>query len=162
MADQKITELTELTAIDTDDLFVVVDDPSGTPVTKKITWSNIVKDILIEWVIDGGGSEITTGVKGDIGPIPFSCTIAEWTLLADTTGSIVVNIWKDTYANFPPTVSDKITASAPPTISGADKAQSSSLGTWTTTISEGDILRFNVDSVSSIQRVTLVLRAERN
>jgi hypothetical protein len=114
----------------------------------------------IEFVIDGGGSTITTGVKGDL-EIPFPCTITEWTLLADQSGSIVVNIWKDTYANFPPVVGDKITASAPPTISSAAKGQSSTLTGWTTSVSAGDILRFNVDSVTAIQRVTLSLRVTK-
>lgn len=36
MADKKITELTPLTSLTSDDLFVVVDDPTGTPITKKI------------------------------------------------------------------------------------------------------------------------------
>lgn len=41
MADKKITELTPLTSLTPDDLFVVVDDPSGTPITKKIAAANI-------------------------------------------------------------------------------------------------------------------------
>ena len=36
MADKKITELTKLTAVAPDDLFVVVDDPNGTPITKSV------------------------------------------------------------------------------------------------------------------------------
>lgn len=36
MADKKITELTELTSLDQGDLFVVVDNPTGIPITKKI------------------------------------------------------------------------------------------------------------------------------
>lgn len=115
---------------------------------------------VISFVIDGGGSAITTGVKGDL-EIPFACTITQATLLADQSGSIVVNIWKDSYGNFAPTVADKITASAPPTISSAIKSQDSTLTGWTTTISAGDILRFNVDSISTIQRVTLSLKVTR-
>lgn len=114
----------------------------------------------INFIIDGGGSTITTGVKGDI-QIDFACTINSATLLADQTGSIVVNIWNQVYSSFPPTVSQKITASAPPTISSATKSQDTTLTGWTTTISAGDILRFNVDSVSTIQRVTLALKVTR-
>src|SRR4029079_8241351 len=57
----------------------------------------------IEVVIDGGGAVITTGVKGDV-QIPFAGTIAAVTLLADVSGSIVIDIWKDSYANYPPVV----------------------------------------------------------
>lgn len=114
----------------------------------------------IEFVIDGGGAEIATGVQGDL-EIPFACTILAATLLADQTGSIVVNVWKDVYANFPPTVADKITASAPPTISTATNSQDTTLTGWTKTIAAGDILRFNVDSVTDIERVTLSLKVTR-
>ena len=37
MADQKITELTELTTPASEDLLAIVDDPGGTPTTKKVT-----------------------------------------------------------------------------------------------------------------------------
>lgn len=106
--------------------------------------------------IDGGGSEITTGIKADVS-IPYACTITAVTMLADQTGSIVVDIWKDAYANYPPTDADSITASAVPTISSAVKSVDSTLTGWTTSISAGDTLRFNVDSVTSITRLCLVL-----
>jgi hypothetical protein len=111
----------------------------------------------ITFIIDGGGATITTGVKGDL-EIPFACTISRATLLADVSGSIVVDIWKDTYANYPPTNADSITASAKPTITSATKSQDSTLTGWTTTINAGDTLRFNVDSVTTIGRVTLSLK----
>lgn len=111
----------------------------------------------ITFVIDGGGSAITTGVWGFL-EIPFDCTITQVTLLADQTGSIVIDIWKDTYANFPPTNADSITASAPPTISSAVKAQDATLTGWTTSITAGDILAFNVDSATTVERVTLSLK----
>jgi hypothetical protein len=53
---------------------------------------------------------ITTGIKGDV-VVDFACTINSVTLLADVAGAIVVDIWKDAYANFPPVAGDKITAS---------------------------------------------------
>ena len=107
--------------------------------------------------IDGGGSAIATGIKGDL-EIPFACTITEAELLADQAGSVVVDIWKDTYANFPPTVADTITASAKPTLSSANKSKDSTLTGWTTSVAAGDILRFNIDSVSTITRLTVILK----
>jgi hypothetical protein len=111
-------------------------------------------------VIDGGGVAITTGVKCDV-TLDVACTIDRWTLLADQSGSIVVDIWKDTYANAPPTIADVITAAAKPTITAALKGQSSTLTGWTTSIAAGDVLRFNVNSVTTIQRVTLALRVRK-
>lgn len=116
--------------------------------------------VTVNFVVDGGGAAITTGIKGDL-VIDFACTINQVTLLADQTGSVVVNIWKQTYASFPPTVTQKITASAPPTISAALKAQDATLTGWTTAISAGDVLRFNVDSAATVQRVTLSLKVTR-
>lgn len=116
-----------------------------------------VKTTTLIFVIDGGGSAITTGVKGDL-TVDFNCTIQQATLLADQSGSIVVDIWKDTYANYPPTVADTITASAKPTLSTAAKSQDGTLTGWTTSISAGDTLRFNVDSITTCQRVTVALK----
>ena len=82
-------------------------------------------------------------------------------MLADQTGSIVVDIWKDTYANFPPTDADSITASATPTLSSAIKAQNNTLTGWTTSIVAGDILRFNVDSATTVQRVSIILQVRK-
>lgn len=111
----------------------------------------------ITFVIDGGGTTITTGVKGYL-EIPFAGTINRATALADQSGSIVVDIWKDTYANYPPVDADSITASAPVTISSAVKSQDSTLTGWTTSVSAGDIFGFNVDSITTCQRVTISLR----
>lgn len=118
-----------------------------------------------EFIIDGAGATITTGVKG-YWEVPFACTITANRLFADQSGSIVVNIWKTTYANFDagathPVVGDKITASAPPTISTATKSQDTTLTGWTVSLAAGDILALNVDSVTSIQRATLSLRVTR-
>ena len=42
MADAKITELEELTVAENDDVLAIVDDPGGSPVTKKIKVSNLI------------------------------------------------------------------------------------------------------------------------
>jgi hypothetical protein len=83
-------------------------------------------------------------------------------LLADQSGSIVVDIWKDSYANFPPTDADSITASAVPTLSTADKSQDATLTGWTTSVSAGDTLRFNVDSATTVTRVSVLLKVTKS
>ena len=113
--------------------------------------------------IDGGGSAITTGVKGFV-VAPASCTISSATLLSTdasvTSGSIVIDVWKDTYANYAPTVADTITASAKPTLSSAIKSQDSTLTGWTTSVTAGDVLAFKVDSASTVTRVSLFLKCD--
>lgn len=119
------------------------------------------KQASISFVIDGGGEAITTGIKGDL-EVPFACTITEATLLADQSGAIVIDIWKQAYADFPPEDANSITASAPPTIAASGvKAQDSTLSGWTTSLAKGDTLRFNVDSVTTIQRITLSLKVDK-
>lgn len=115
----------------------------------------------INFIIDGGGSTITTGIKGDI-VVDFACTINSATVLADQSGAIVVDIWNDTYANYPPTDADSITASAPPTITASGvKSQDATLTGWDTSIAAGSTLRYNVDSVTSIQRACVSLKVTR-
>jgi hypothetical protein len=110
--------------------------------------------------LDGNGTVITTGQKGYT-QLSYACTINSWTLLADQAGSIVVDIWKNSYANYPPTDADSITGSAPPTLSSANKATSSTLTGWTTAIDAGDILGFNVDSATAVTRVRLIVKCTR-
>jgi len=111
----------------------------------------------LEFVIDGGGSAITTGIKGDL-EIPFDCTILQATLLLDQSATFTLDIWKDTYANFPPTVADTITAAAKPGTTATNKDQDSTLTGWTTSVTAGDIIRFNVDANDSATRATISLK----
>lgn len=111
----------------------------------------------ITFPIEGGGSVITTGVKDDQ-YVDFAGKILGWTILGDQSGSIVIDIWRDSYANYPPVLADSIVASAKPTISGAIKAQSSALTGWNTSFNAGDSFRINVDSVTSLLRATLTLK----
>lgn len=106
------------------------------------------------FVIDGAGAVITTGIKGDL-VIDFACNIIKWTVLADQSGSIAVALWKDTYAAYPPVVGDLI---ATPAIAGALKAQS---GAISLAVAAGDVIRFNVNSATSIQRATIALTLQR-
>lgn len=113
----------------------------------------------IVMTIDGIGASLTAGKKGAI-EIPFNCTINRWTITADQVGSVQIDINKSTYSGYPTTTS--ITASATPAISSAQKAQSSTLTGWTTSISAGDILEFEVDGTpSAITLATISLKVTK-
>lgn len=106
--------------------------------------------------IDGNGSAITTGQMGYIS-IPYDATITKWRLVADQSGDIEIDLYKDTYGNFPPLVGDSIVGTDKPTLAASDKAESTALTGWTTSVSAGDVIGFTVDSAATVQRVTLVI-----
>jgi hypothetical protein len=60
MADSKITALPELTTVAGGDLVAIVDDPSGTPTSKKITKANLVKNIAVSDLANGTDGELIT------------------------------------------------------------------------------------------------------
>jgi hypothetical protein len=117
-------------------------------------------------VLDGGGSVLGTGVKCYV-PVDFACTIKQVELLADVSGSVTIDIWKCTYAQFDagsthPVVGDSITASAVPALASASKYQDATLTGWTTSISAGDILAFDVKVASvTSTRITVSLKIQR-
>jgi hypothetical protein len=108
-------------------------------------------------VFDGGGSVLTVGTTVDV-IFPVALTITSWTMLADVSGSAVIDLWKDTYANYPPTIADTITGSTIPTITTAIKNTSSTLTGWTITVNANDIIRFNVTSATTITRLTISIQ----
>lgn len=127
-----------------------------------------IKRGSIVYVIDGGGSAISTGIKGFM-EIPFSGSIESVRLFADVAGSIAIDIYKDTYANYDPTVdqsADSIVGSLPPTISGTFKGELSAAqllaGGWNQLFEAGDILYFAVTSISTITRCTVSITVDRN
>lgn len=117
--------------------------------------------VAIGYMIDGDGDVITTGTIKPGLYIPFNGTITSVTLIADVSGSIVVDIWKTPFGSYPPVVGGSICASAKPTLSSALTSQDTTLTGWTTTINAGDTLLFNVDSASTVKQVTVILRVTK-
>ncbi|HWD38914.1 MAG TPA: hypothetical protein VG944_08710 [Fimbriimonas sp.] len=121
----------------------------------------------IPFVFGDGVNAITaTGLVISI-PIPFACTITAVTVLGVASGSTVIDIQKCTYAQFDggsthPVSGDSICAAAKPTISSGTKYTDSTLTGWTTSVSAGDILALNINSISGFLALTLELTVVRS
>ncbi len=118
-----------------------------TPGTTTVT-------VALPIITDGASSVIAVGVKGDI-QLTYATTITGWTILNDPSGSITWQVWRDTYANYPPTSGDLIlTAST----SSVEKNTASGLSI---AIASGETLRFYVSAATTVTRSTLVLTMTR-
>lgn len=105
----------------------------------------------ITFVIDGGGSPILTGDLKDFPTANFACTISRIDISADVAGSITVDIWKR--AGAIPTSAQKISASAPLTLSAAQLNQNGSLTGWTTAVAVGDVFGGTVATAATVTHV---------
>jgi hypothetical protein len=116
----------------------------------------------LEILLDGGGQPLAAGVKCDL-PIDFACTVTSWTILGDQAGSIQIDLWKSSYATFPPVVGGSMPGASAnkPQATGTVKAQGGVAGWIQSAIAAGEIVRVNVDSVAAFTRVTLGLTVRR-
>lgn len=106
--------------------------------------------------VDGAGGTIVAGDAGVI-TIPYSGTITGWSLLADTAGSCVINVLKDSYSNYPPTVGDSIAGTEKPTLTAQAKNEDLTLTTWTTSVAAGDIIKFSIESSTLVTKLYLTI-----
>lgn len=116
----------------------------------------------LEIVLDGGGQPIAAGIKCDV-PIDFDCAVTGWTVLGDQAGSIRIDLWKSSYAAFPPVVGGSMPGANAnkPQATGAAKAQGGVAGWTAAQVAAGEIVRVNVDTVAAFTRVTLGLALRR-
>jgi hypothetical protein len=114
----------------------------------------------LTFFIDGQGSAITTGFKGVV-DAPFDGELIAGYLYLDQSGSIVVDVWKDTFANYPPTNADTITAGAELTITTDTDVQDLALVDWERRFFTGDVFGFNVDSITTATWCYVSLWARR-
>ena len=108
------------------------------------------------------------GVKGAI-QIDFGGTIVGWSIIADQVGDIVVEVSRasssppDDVPAIPDPVADKISASAPIKILGAQSASGGEddVDTWDTQLLPWDVVQFKVAGATTITRATLYLRIQQ-
>lgn len=106
-----------------------------------------------------GGAALSAGIGRSV-YVPYAFTITGYTLVADQVGSIVLDVWRDSYANYPPSVADTIAGSEKPTIAAAIKTQDTNLTTWTTAITAGNCISVNIDSAATITWCSLTLHIQ--
>jgi len=103
----------------------------------------------------------TTGVKGFI-HVPFNCYITGYSVLADVACALTIDIWKDTFANFPPLVADTIidtgSGGVKPALAAAQGVYSTDIDHWTTLLSINDVIAFDVEATDGIvTEITITL-----
>jgi len=100
------------------------------------------------------GTVPSTGVVQYV-QVPFAGTITGYAIMADQSGSIVIDVWKTNAAM--PTVANTITASAKPTLSSAQYVNSTTLTGWTTAVAANDVFGFHIDSISTLNSFSIVI-----
>jgi hypothetical protein len=128
------------------------------PISHIHPTGDITDERLLQLSLWTTGQVIGSGFKRYSPPMPFPGTITGWDVVADQVGSIVVDVWKDTWPNFPPTVADTITGTEKPTLSSQQNAQNLALTDWDIDVAAGDVFAFYVDSASTIEKVLVSIR----
>ena len=119
----------------------------------------------LEYTISNLGSALLTGVQPYI-TMPYAASITGATLVCSPSGSLTIDIWRCSYAQFDggsthPVSGDSITGSNPLIISSSGTKTTSTLTGWNTSLGQGDILAFNISSASGVTQATVTLYLNR-
>lgn len=129
--------------------------PTGT-----INNSVLTGTFNIQFLMGNGSSVVPTGaIVGGYHyvEVPYACQIESWSLLADATGSITVNLLKSTYAGFPPT--SPLAGLGQPKMTNLRKTSGTPTGTVTLAIQ--DLLLVEVVSSATVKIADLSLRGRK-
>jgi hypothetical protein len=108
------------------------------------------------FTISGGGSPITTGIKGIGLEIGADAIIERVDIFGDVAGDITVDILNTDFEGYPAGTS--ITGGDPLVLSSALKAKKEDLSAWDVAVKRGDILQYDVTGASaSITLTTIVV-----
>jgi len=166
LSNTKLTALSAITTPTGDDLFYVVDDPAGTPASKKITFANLQASTVaglkttITASVDGGGSAITTGKIKGFYTIPYAGTISGYNITVDS-GTVTIKTWKIATGTAKPTSANSISTSGVSLSSGSAVRSSTVTDFTSTTVSAGDIFAFNIEAVATATELSFELEITR-
>ena len=155
---KRVSDLDPVSSITSTDLMEVQHDNGDSTYTSyKVTVANVRSSIVTGGIgcnFDGSSAELAVGLKAYV-IVPYSCTITEWAIVANTTGSLVIDVWKA--HDSIPTVINTITDSSLPTLSSQQYASSNNVSTWTTNVIAGDVMAFYVNSCTTITSANILL-----
>lgn len=148
-------------------------NPSALYVTRKINplllagLAATTTATAIEFIVKSNpGYQITTGLAGYL-VAPYGGIINGYAMLANTAGSISIDIWRCSYAQFDagithPAAGDSICGGQPPAIVSGVKAANNVPSGWTVNFNAGDVFAYDVLSTSgSMFQVTLSLNVTK-
>jgi hypothetical protein len=108
---------------------------------------------------DTGGSALTSGSVVYF-TVPYTCTISAWNATVDA-GTVTFDIWKIATGTAVPTVTNTITASALPAISTGTALHSTTLTSWTTSVSANDIVGIQLKTVATAKYAELDVECDQ-
>ena len=115
----------------------------------------------INFVVDAGSAPMSSGIKGEM-TLDVSGKIQSWTIIGDQSSQVQFDIKKVDYANFPNYSS--ICGTEKPQLGdiGAGTTQrinqNTTLSTWNTALTAGDILQFEIVYAINIQRCVVSMK----
>jgi hypothetical protein len=102
---------------------------------------------------DGNGSTPTVGSIGYV-VCPFVGEVESWSIVANASGSAVVDVWKA--AGAIPTNANSIAGTGKPTLASQQLNSDPGIANWTTySVAASDVFGFELESVSTCTRVTV-------
>lgn len=111
----------------------------------------------INYVVDNGSVPMSPGDKGCL-TIDVTGVIESWVLVADKIGTLIVDIKKSTFEDYPNTVS--ICGNSKPQLQNQNKNTDDILSGWNTVINAGDILNYEVITGIGINKFSISLKVK--
>jgi len=137
------------------------DGAAGSQGIQGVTGNTGPSEEIIGINIDNGSTVLTTGVKGHR-VLPYDCEVVEWTVTSiGSVGAIQWDVNWVTYANWPNGLASVAGSDLPNIPASNKKNQDTSVGWTKTTFSMGDILQFEVDSVTTLTNCNLAIKIRR-
>lgn len=113
----------------------------------------------ISMSIDAGTNTIETGFKGYF-EATSDMTISGWNIVANRTGTILIDLFKTTYNNF--SSFGSIITGIPPSLNNQNKSYGNIMTGWNIGVSRGDILEFVVKGCTGINKININITGTKN